>query len=129
MERLAPEDIQAIIIGVASNRQFIQGIAEQVKEAIRLPTSSSTATSLTEEGVQQSGSQPGQQRPPLPTQGWSRDKRVINFVLIGRTECMSSLTGYPLLSPISHVYPSSRKRVTHFLLPRSTPLCKCTILC
>ena len=77
MERLAPEDVQAIIAGVASNRQFIQGIAEQVKEAIQLPTPSSANSSPSEEGVQQSGSQPGQQQSPLPTQGWSRDKQVI----------------------------------------------------
>ena len=57
MEHLDLEDIQVIIAGVASNRQLIQGIAEQVKEAIHRPTPSSTASSsLTEEGVQQSSS-------------------------------------------------------------------------
>ena len=44
MERLAPEDVQAIIAGIASNRQLIQGISEQVKEAIRQPTQSSKRT-------------------------------------------------------------------------------------
>ena len=74
MERLVLEDVQAIIAGVASNRQLIQGIAEQVKEAIQQPTPSNASISRpAEEGAQQTSSQVVQQQPPLPTQGWSRE--------------------------------------------------------
>ena len=69
MERLAPKNVQAIIAGVASNRQLIQGIVEQVKEAILQPTPSRVSSSRpAEEGAQQASSQVVQQLPPLPTQ-------------------------------------------------------------
>ena len=38
MERLAQEDIQAIISGVATNPQLVSGIVAQLREAIQPPT-------------------------------------------------------------------------------------------
>lgn len=37
MDRLAPDDVQAVVSGMASNRQLIVGIIEQLKEALQLP--------------------------------------------------------------------------------------------
>ena len=74
MDRLAPEDVQAIVSGVASNPQLVAGIVAQLKEAIQpsAPTPSITNPQISPptDGTQQSGQQPPQQDPPLPqTQG------------------------------------------------------------
>ena len=42
-DRLAPEDIEAIVSGVASNRQLMAGIVEQLKEALQ-PAPPTTTT-------------------------------------------------------------------------------------
>ena len=71
MNRLAPEDIEAIVSGVAGNRQFIEGIVAQVKEAVqppaRQPLASSSEGSSTDPPQQD---HPLQQDQPPSTQGW-----------------------------------------------------------
>ena len=68
MDRLAPEDVQAIVSGVVNNPQLVAGIAAQLKEAIQppapvvTPTVTDPPTAPLTDGTQQSG----QQDPPLP---------------------------------------------------------------
>ena len=72
MDRLAPEDVQAIVSGVVNNPQLVAGIAAQLKEAIQppapvvTPTVTDPPTAPLTDGTQQSGQQPPQQDPPLP---------------------------------------------------------------
>ena len=72
MDRLAPEDVQAIVSGVVNNPQLVAGIAAQLKEAIQppapvvTPTVTDSPTAPLTDGTQQSGQQPPQQDPPLP---------------------------------------------------------------
>ena len=37
MDRLSPEDLQAIVTGVATNQELISGIVSQLKDAIQVP--------------------------------------------------------------------------------------------
>ena len=39
MEHLSPEDLQAIVTGVASNRELISGIVSQLRDALQTPPS------------------------------------------------------------------------------------------
>ena len=74
MERLAQEDIQAIISGVATNPQLVSGIVAQLREAIQPPTPTvptpGTGTVPPTVETRQPEQQASQQNPPLPpTQG------------------------------------------------------------
>ena len=63
MDRLAPEDVQAIVSGVVNNPQLEAGIAAQLKEAIQppapvvTPTVTDPPTAPLTDGTQQSGQQ------------------------------------------------------------------------
>lgn len=68
MDRLAPEDIQAIVAGMANNRELITGIVDQLKEAIQLPPPSPPTSSSqpTITGDQQLNQTANVNQPPPP---------------------------------------------------------------
>ena len=111
-DRLAPEDIEAIVSGVASNRQLMAGIVEQLKEALQ-PAPPTTTTG------QEPSSQPARQDLPQQTQGSSRNTWI--YMGMGSIASIYRYTGSSRVARTSQGHVSSQLRVTLFLLPSPNP--------